>query len=60
MLVSVVTELETAVAATIPLTHGEAMQAEFLRQIATLNPDWAETLHGGRDGKARAYTISPL
>ncbi|HLQ77741.1 MAG TPA: CRISPR system precrRNA processing endoribonuclease RAMP protein Cas6 [Terriglobia bacterium] len=60
MFVSVVAELQVDKPMSIPITHGEAMQAEFLRRVSELDSGVAVHLHGGRDGKTRPYTISQI
>jgi hypothetical protein len=60
MFVSVVAEVEIDGPVSIPVTHGEAMQAELLRQIAAFSPEAAEELHGTPGGGMRPYTVSRL
>ena len=60
MFVSLIAEIEVERAVSIPVTHGEAMQAEMLRHISRLNPAAAAELHGPAGGKMRPYTVSLL
>ena len=60
MLTSLVAELETGSAFTVPTTHGEAMQSELLRQLQGLSATLTTQLHGEADDQPRPYTISPL
>jgi len=60
MFVSLIAEIEVERAVSIPVTHGEAMQAEMLRHISRLNPAAAAELHGPAGGTMRPYTVSLL
>ncbi len=60
MFVSLAAEVEILQETVIPLAHGEAMHAEFLRRVANLDPAVATHLHGEADGRPRPYTLSGL
>jgi CRISPR-associated endoribonuclease Cas6 len=57
MLTSFVAQLDLLAGSSIPATHGEAMQAEFLRRIGVIRPGLERRLHGNA---TPPYTTSPL
>lgn len=57
---SLVAEIQIEGPMSLPMTHGEAMQAELLEQVAALDAGVAAQLHGEGGDSMRPYTVSTL